>query len=66
LSWATQKSFAESCYENAKDVGELMSSAFVARDMMRIVDALGEDGMLRYFGKFAITTLMFKWVKVSN
>lgn len=27
-----------------------MGTAFVVRDMMRIVDALGEDGMLRYWG----------------
>jgi hypothetical protein len=31
-----------------------MSTAFVARDFMKIVDALtleGEDGLLRYWGK---------------
>lgn len=50
-AWAVQKSFAESCYQNAKDIGEYMSSAFVARDMMQIVDALDEDGMLRFFGE---------------
>lgn len=27
-----------------------MGTAFVARDMMQIVDALKEDGLLRYWG----------------
>jgi hypothetical protein len=34
--------------------GSVMSTAFVARDFMKIVDALtleGEDGLLRYWGK---------------
>lgn len=29
-----------------------MSTAFIARDMMQIVDALGEDGLLRYYGSY--------------
>lgn len=41
---------AETCYQQANQTGQLISSAFVARDMMRIVDALGEDGLLRYYG----------------
>jgi hypothetical protein len=28
--------------------------AFVARDIMEIVDALDEDGMLRYWGGFGL------------
>jgi pimeloyl-ACP methyl ester carboxylesterase len=31
-----------------------MSTAFIARDMMQIVDALGEDGLLRYYGQFKL------------
>lgn len=30
--------------------GELIGTAFVARDMVEIIDALGEDGLLRYWG----------------
>lgn len=29
-----------------------MTTAFTARDMLQIVDALGEDGLLRYWGEF--------------
>ena len=28
-----------------------MTSAFAARDYMRVIDALGEDGLLRYWGE---------------
>lgn len=49
--WAASQLLAESCLANAADVGTLVGTAFVARDMMRIVDALGEDGMLRYWGE---------------
>ncbi|ERF70267.1 hypothetical protein EPUS_09105 [Endocarpon pusillum Z07020] len=49
-AWAYKRTLAETCYENRKDIGDLIGTAFVARDMMQIVDALGEDGMLRYWG----------------
>lgn len=48
--WAWRGAMAESCSENGKDVGNLIGTAFVARDMMQIVDALREDGLLRYWG----------------
>ncbi|KAJ9610427.1 hypothetical protein H2200_005204 [Cladophialophora chaetospira] len=38
------------CQAATKDIGGLVGTAFVARDMAQIVDALGEDGMLRYWG----------------
>lgn len=31
--------------------GEFVGTAFVARDFMAVVDALGEDGLLRYWGE---------------
>jgi hypothetical protein len=37
--------------EQAKEVGELIGTGFTARDMMQIVDALDEDGMLRFWGE---------------
>ena len=49
-SWAARKTLANSCYKNAKDVGELIGTGYVARDMMQIVDALNEDGLLRFWG----------------
>ncbi|KAK3677511.1 hypothetical protein LTR78_002361 [Recurvomyces mirabilis] len=41
---------ADLCYAQANKTGSLIGTAFVARDMMHIVDALGEDGLLRYYG----------------
>ncbi|KAK4209375.1 TAP-like protein-domain-containing protein [Rhypophila decipiens] len=51
-SWAQRQAYANQCWNSNKDkrVGELIGTTFVARDMMNIVDALGEDGMLRYWG----------------
>ncbi|SPO06306.1 related to hydrolases or acyltransferases (alpha/beta hydrolase superfamily) [Cephalotrichum gorgonifer] len=48
--WAEATIVAKSCGERLKDTGDLVGMAFAARDMMQIVDALGEDGMLRYWG----------------
>lgn len=49
-AWASAKLLVDKCYERNKDIGNLVGSAFVARDMIQIVDALGEDGLLRYWG----------------
>jgi hypothetical protein len=43
---------ADTCAAAQNETGTLLGTAFVARDMMRIVDALGEDGLLRFWGKF--------------
>ena len=48
--WAQRQIFAERCKLQASDYGDLIGTAFTARDIMQIVDALGEDGMLRYLG----------------
>ncbi|KAI1409287.1 TAP-like protein-domain-containing protein [Hypoxylon sp. FL1857] len=48
--WAEGQIQANKCYDQLKDTGDLVGMAFAARDMMSIVDALGEDGMLRYWG----------------
>ena len=42
--------FTDSCKEIASQNASLIGTAFTARDMMQIVDALGEDGLLRYWG----------------
>jgi hypothetical protein len=44
---------AAQCLNTTADIGGLVGTAFVARDMARVVDALGEDGLLRYWGQFA-------------
>jgi hypothetical protein len=49
--WAAEEVRADKCVENAKDIGELIGTPFVVRDMVQIIDALGEDGMLRYWGE---------------
>ena len=41
---------AQECSPDIYGIGQYISTAFVARDMIRIVDALGEDGLLRYYG----------------
>jgi hypothetical protein len=44
------------CLNNTQEIGSLLGTAFVVRDMVRIIDALGEDGLLRYYGKRCYTT----------
>ncbi|OTA55087.1 alpha/beta-hydrolase [Hypoxylon sp. EC38] len=56
-TWARGAMVAEACLKTQNRTGSLISSAFVARDMMSVVDALGEDGMLRYWGFSYGTTL---------
>ncbi|KAL2848552.1 TAP-like protein-domain-containing protein [Aspergillus pseudoustus] len=57
--WARGAIDAATCYANAmgKKDGSVMTTAFTARDMIQIVDALEEDGMLRYWGLSYGTTL---------
>ncbi|KAH8812325.1 TAP-like protein-domain-containing protein [Xylogone sp. PMI_703] len=55
--WATGQIGSKACYDNARGTGELIGTAFVARDMMQIVDALHEDGLLRYWG-FSYGTIL--------
>ncbi|KAI8651071.1 hypothetical protein NCS55_01350100 [Fusarium keratoplasticum] len=49
-NWATSEIFAEQCAAAQNETGRFLGTSFVARDMMQIVDALNEDGMLRYWG----------------
>ena len=48
--WAGRQAFAEACYENAAEYADVLGTAFVARDMLRIAEALDDDGLLRYWG----------------
>ncbi|KAK6365532.1 hypothetical protein LTS17_011251 [Exophiala oligosperma] len=48
--FAASQVVAAQCLETNAEIGGLLGTAFVARDMERIVDALGEDGLLRYWG----------------
>ena len=51
--WAGFGQIASDCAQNedAQKKGELIGTAFTARDLMQIVDAVEEDGLLRYFGE---------------
>lgn len=51
-AWASQKWLAQACGDNgnATEVGELIGTAFTARDLMELADAVGEDGMVRFWG----------------
>ncbi|KAI0873485.1 TAP-like protein-domain-containing protein [Hypoxylon argillaceum] len=50
--WAAAKNYADICaeYPEAQERAPLISTAFTARDAMQIVDAVEEDGLLRYWG----------------
>ena len=50
--WAGKGALAQACYETRKDIGELVGTAYVARDMIRIAEALDDDGLLRYWGEY--------------
>ncbi|EEU34243.1 uncharacterized protein NECHADRAFT_85518 [Fusarium vanettenii 77-13-4] len=49
-NWAASGIFAETRALKQNKTGQFLGTSFVARDMMQIVDALDEDGMLRYWG----------------
>lgn len=53
--WDAANAFADACRESGTDIGPFMSTTFVARDMLKIVETLNEDGMLRYLGLFYST-----------
>ncbi|OJJ85325.1 uncharacterized protein ASPGLDRAFT_66060 [Aspergillus glaucus CBS 516.65] len=50
--WAGASLVTQTCYEHAesKERGELIGTAFTARDIMQIVDAVEEDRLLRFWG----------------
>lgn len=49
--WAASKIFADRCKRTEADTAPFIGTAAVARDLISVVDALDEDGMLRYWGK---------------
>ncbi|KAH6658265.1 TAP-like protein-domain-containing protein [Truncatella angustata] len=48
--WASSKVLANICHERAQNISGLIGTAFVARDLMQVVDAIEEDGLLRFWG----------------
>jgi len=57
--WAEAGGYIQACARNetAAEMAGLVGTAFVARDLMQVVDALDEDGKLRYWGSSYGTTL---------
>lgn len=55
LIWAGFGQLAWDCAQNedAQKKGELIGTAFTARDLMQIVDAVEDDGLLRYYGAYS-------------
>ena len=49
--WARGAIDARLCKARAAKTGSLLSTAFVARDLMRVAEALEDDGLLRYWGE---------------
>lgn len=49
-TWELARTMAENCYESRQDTGRFVGTPFVARDMISIVDALGQGPMLNYWG----------------
>jgi hypothetical protein len=48
--WASNTIYDAVCDERIGNISTLVGTAFVARDLMAVVDALNEDGLLRYWG----------------
>lgn len=48
--WADATVFDATCAVNQNETGQFVGTAFTARDILAVVDALGEDGMVRYWG----------------
>jgi pimeloyl-ACP methyl ester carboxylesterase len=49
-TWARATLDSKLCLRNESDIGDLIGTAYVARDLISVVDALEEDGMLRFWG----------------
>lgn len=52
--WAGADAIGGICqaHGNGDEVGELLGTAFVARDIARIAEAVDDDGLIRYWGEF--------------
>lgn len=49
--WAASKVLVDRCERTEADIAPFIGTAAVARDLISVVDALDEDGMLRYWGR---------------
>lgn len=62
-SWASATLTARTCaaYPDAQKKGNFIGTAFVARDMVQIVDALDDDKLLRYWGEARALRTLEEW-----
>lgn len=49
-AWATLQMLAEQCLITTSETAELLGTAFVARDIVNVYDALGEGNKIHYYG----------------
>lgn len=55
--WAHSQVVGETCAKAlGNTTGTLVGTAFTARDFIRVAEALGGDGLLRYWGKLVTGT----------
>lgn len=52
--WAASETIANRCYQRNNQTARLLGTAFTARDIISVVDALGEDGLVRYWGRLSL------------
>lgn len=50
VGWEQSRQRADTCYATNNKTGQFIGTSSVALDMVSIIDALGEDGLLRYYG----------------
>ncbi|KAK0609161.1 hypothetical protein DIS24_g12442 [Lasiodiplodia hormozganensis] len=50
--WAITQNYVDKCKNStyAASIGDKIGTAYIARDLISVVDALGEDGLLRFWG----------------
>lgn len=51
MIWAESKLRADQCFKTRGDVGGLVGTAFVVRDIAKISEAVGDE-LINYFGEF--------------
>jgi hypothetical protein len=49
-AWAEGKVLSDTCMQQMNETGNLVGTTFTVKDMFQIVDNIGEDGKLRYWG----------------
>ena len=57
--WAVGGALATRCHQKLRNLGDYVGSSSVAHDIVRVADALGENG-IRYWGVY------FKFYRPNN